>query len=611
MSESGIVDLFLLPGPNPAALYKQYSSLTGTQALPPMFALGYHQCRWNYKDERDVAEVHNAFEAHDFPFDVLWLDIEHTDGKRYFTWDKHLFPSPTVMQQALSETGRKMVTIVDPHIKRDNGYRIHNEATSLNLYVKDGDKDYVGYCWPGDSGYLDFTAPRVRQWWAEQFALDKYEGSTPDLYVWNDMNEPSVFNGPEVSMQKTITNLDGIESREWHNLYGMLFQRATSEGLILRSEGKQRPFVLSRAFYAGSQRYGAIWTGDNAAEWSHLVAATPMLLTINLAGLSFAGADVGGFFGDTEPELMVRWMQAGAYHPFFRGHAHHDSPRREPWVFGDEVLSHLRHAAMSRYALLPYWYTVFQEASASGMPVMRTLWMEGFCGGAASFDACLDIDDEYTIGRDLLVKPVTKKGATDAAVFFPANEVWYDVETLASIAGTGKHQTVAAPIGKIPVYQRGGSIIAKKLRLRRSSKLMKNDPYTLYVAMSNSDAAKGKLYIDDESSFDYQEGKGGGGAFIMREFSMQKNDLKNTATKSSSLVAVGGSDDNAYIADNEVERIVFIGLSAKPKSIIKIINGGSDEQQQQLSFLFDESTMSAIVRKPNLKVSENWTVRII
>lgn len=374
MSESGIVDLFLLPGPDPATLYGQYARLTGRTSLPPMFSLGYHQCRWNYRDEADVYFVHSKFEELDYPYDVLWLDIEHTDGKRYFTWDDKLFPNPSAMQEKLGKDGRRMVTIIDPHIKRDPNYYIHKEATSLGFYVKDksGNKDYDGWCWPGSSSYLDFTTAKVRNWWADQFHYDKYKGSTPELFTWNDMNEPSVFNGPEVSMQKDLLNLNRCEHREWHNLYGMLFHRSTSEGLIRRNEGENvRPFVLSRSFFAGSQRYGAIWTGDNASHWSHLEISTPMLLGLSVGALSFVGADVGGFFGNPDAELMTRWMQAGAYQPFFRGHAHHDAKRREPWMFGDDTMARLRRAAMARYALLPFWYTVFWQAGVTGMPVMR------------------------------------------------------------------------------------------------------------------------------------------------------------------------------------------------------------------------------------------------
>ncbi len=189
MSESGIIDLFLLPGPDPASMYEQYARITGRMSLPPIFALGYHQCRWNYRDEADVYHVHSKFEELDYPYDVLWLDIEHTDGKRYFTWDEKAFPNPVEMQKKLGGHGRRMVTIIDPHIKRDNNYYIHKEATSLGLYIKDknGDKDFDGWCWPGSSSYLDFTTEKVRDWWAEQFGYGKYKGSTPELFTWNDM----------------------------------------------------------------------------------------------------------------------------------------------------------------------------------------------------------------------------------------------------------------------------------------------------------------------------------------------------------------------------------------------------------------------------------------
>lgn len=263
------------------------------------------------------------------------------------------------MQKGVAEVGRKLVTIVDPHIKRDDQYSVHHEATQKGLYIKtkDGKQDFDGWCWPGSSSYLDFTSPHVREWWAQQFRLDKYVGSSLDLFIWNDMNEPSVFNGPEVSMPKDALSLSGVEHREWHNLYGLYMQMATQQGLIDRAlplsstpsllsslqaavrsnnipeSQKPRPFVLTRSFWAGSQRYGAMWTGDNLARWDHLEIAAPMLLSINLAGLSFAGADVGGFMGDPSAELFTRWFQSGAFTPFFRGHAHHDTKRRVSFLF--------------------------------------------------------------------------------------------------------------------------------------------------------------------------------------------------------------------------------------------------------------------------------------
>ncbi|KAG9129311.1 hypothetical protein Leryth_015693 [Lithospermum erythrorhizon] len=262
MAEAGVVDTFFFVGPKPKDVVRQYTSVTGTAAMPQLFATAYHQCRWNYRDEEDVYHVDAKFDEHDIPYDVLWLDIEHTDGKKYFTWDKLLFPNPEEMQKKLASKGRRMVTIVDPHIKRDDSYYIHKEASQKGYYVKDASgKDFDGWCWPGSSSYIDMLSPEIRSWWGDKFSYDSYEGSTPSLYIWNDMNEPSVFNGPEVSMPRDALHYGGVEHRELHNAYGYYFHMATSDGLVKRGNGKDRPFVLSRAFFPGSQRYGAVWIG--------------------------------------------------------------------------------------------------------------------------------------------------------------------------------------------------------------------------------------------------------------------------------------------------------------------------------------------------------------
>ncbi|XP_068779724.1 neutral alpha-glucosidase AB isoform X3 [Struthio camelus] len=477
MSESGVIDVFLLLGPEPGAVTAQYASLTGTQALPPLFALGYHQSRWNYNDEEDVAAVERGFDEHDIPCDVIWLDIEHADGKRYFTWDPSKFPQPRAMLQRLAAKKRKMVSIVDPHIKVDSGYRVHNELRARGFYVKTKDgSDYEGWCWPGSAAYPDFTDPAVRAWWAGMFAYEQYEGSAENLFTWNDMNEPSVFSGPEVTMHKDAVHRGGWEHRDVHNLYGFYVQMATAQGQLQRSGGRERPFVLSRAFFAGSQRYGAVWTGDNAAEWDHLKISIAMCLSMGLAGLSFCGADVGGFFKNPDAELLVRWYQAGAYQPFFRAHAHLDTVRREPWLFGPENTALIRAAVRQRYALLPFWYTAFYRCHRHGQPVMRPLWME-FPDDVATFA----IDDQYMIDRALLVHPVTEQGARGVHVYLPgAAEVWYDV------ASRQKHhapQTLYVPVtmSSVPVFQRGGTVVPRQERARRSAECMRGDPFTLYV----------------------------------------------------------------------------------------------------------------------------------
>ncbi|RHY33838.1 hypothetical protein DYB32_008752 [Aphanomyces invadans] len=578
MSESGWIDLFVLPGPTPAAVANQFTTLTGRASLPPVFALGYHQCRWNYKNELDVSRVNEGFDTHVIPYDVLWLDIEHTDGKRYFTWDKHAFPTPLDMQASLSAVGRKMVTIVDPHMKRDSNYAVHTDAQTQQVYITDEHgNEFDGWCWPGSSSYVDFTSAKARRWWASQFRLDKYVGSSLDLYTWNDMNEPSVFNGPEVSMRKSCLSRAGVEHREWHNLYGYYMQRATMEGQLVRqlqpsdipasddapiplSAAVERPFVLSRAFFAGSQRYGAIWTGDNKADWGHLNYATKMLLSMSVASLTFVGADVGGFFGNPDAELVTRWSQAATYQPFFRGHAHHDSDRREPWVFGEPHTGRIRQAIRRRYVILPYLYTVFHTCSVSGLPVMRPLWME-FTGDAKSFS----VEDSFLLGGDILVHPITSAGMTSANVYLPGTDVWYNI-----------HE----------------SILPQRWRVRRSSALMRRDPYTLVVALNHAKTATGELYIDDEHTFAFETDK----KFSQVQFTFDHGTL------TSSVIS------NGYLSDVTVERIVVVGMQ-KPATKATLTSG-NEHTVTVLETAYDSIEDALTIRKPNVGATAEWSIQI-
>ncbi|DBA02596.1 TPA: hypothetical protein N0F65_011968 [Lagenidium giganteum] len=508
-----------------------------------------------------------------------FVDIEtKADGSKKSHW--------------LSESG-----VLDLFFLVDSDYYVHKEATELGLYVKDEQgKDFDGWCWPGSSSYVDFTSLKARRWWSGLFRYEKYEGSTKHLYTWNDMNEPSVFNGPEVSMRKGCSNLDGVEHREWHNLYGYYLQQASMEGQLVRqlphaltekdadipvTSSMVRPFVLSRAFYAGSQRFGAIWTGDNTAEWGHLKYATKMLLSMSVAGLTFVGADVGGFFGNPDTELLTRWYQAATLQPFFRGHAHHDSNRREPWLFGEPHTSRLRDAIRTRYALLPYIYTLFQACSAKGLPVMRPLWMH-FAQNPESFTE----EDEFLLGQDLLVKPITSAGVTETSVFLPG-DVWYAVfDGYKRYVGGKTHDAVPAPLEYSPVFQRGGSVLPRKNRVRRSSVLMKNDPLTLVVALDSKSQAHGSLYLDDEQSFAYEKDS----AFTQVQYAVDRDGMTSTIVHKQFVSAVW------------IERVEIVGFQGKTPSRVLLAD------QTPLETQYDAVRDVLVVRKPGVLAADAWTL---
>lgn len=587
MSESGVLDFFILLGPTSKDIFKQYTYLTGTQEFPPEFSIAYHQCRWNYKDQDDVAMVDSKFDEYDIPYDVIWLDIEHTDQKQYFTWDSNKFSDPETMLHSIDNKGRHMVTIVDPHIKRTSGYSIFDGGNSLDLWVKqsDGSSTYEGHCWPGSSSYLDFSSEKTRNYWSQQFSYENYKHSTPNLFIWNDMNEPSVFNGPEVTMQKDLIHQNNVEHRDLHNQFGYWVHQATHEGLLTRDgeNDKRRSFVLSRAFFAGSQRFGAIWTGDNAADWKHLEASVPMLLSISVSGISFCGADVGGFFGNPSEELLIRWYQAGAFQPFFRAHAHLDTKRREPYLYSHDSTLLIRNAIRSRYQYLPFWYTSFYNSYLSGIPVMRPLWVE-YPQDSKTFD----IENQYLIGSDLLVKPITEPDQSSTFVYFPnGSDGWFDVENYQFYPNSGLVQ-VDAPLNKIPVYQRAGSIIPKKQRSRRSSTQMKNDPYTLIIALDSNGEAEGDLYFDDGYSFNYQNS-----IKNYRRIRFKDNQIKSYSLDSSSFM------DSSVT----VERIVILGLKNN-----QFTKASVSQQNFAISADVYNDGSATIIKKPNALAAYDWKI---
>ncbi|XP_059481190.1 neutral alpha-glucosidase AB [Neocloeon triangulifer] len=586
VSESGVVDAFLFLGPNPQDVSKHYAEITGVTPLPPLFSLGYHQCRWNYNDEDDVKGVDAGFDTHDIPYDVIWLDIEYTEGKKYFTWDRIKFPHPGDMMKNLSLKGHHMVVIIDPHIKREGGYFVHEDATSNGYYVKNKDgNDYEGWCWPGSSGYLDFFNPVVRDYWASKFSLDNFPGTTLDTHIWNDMNEPSVFNGPEITMPKDCVHHGGWEHRDVHNLYGLTHVMSTYDGLLKRSQGKLRPFILTRSFFVGSQRFASVWTGDNMAEWDHLKASIPMCLSISLAGMPFCGADIGGFFKNPDSELFYRWYQAGAFLPFMRGHAHIDTKRREPWVYDQETTLLVRSAVRKRYELLPYWYTLFRQHETGGLPIMRPIWYN-----YPKEKATFTIEDEFMLGNELLIHPVTQSGATDVSVYFPGEkDLWYDLDALELFSGHGT-KTVQVPKEKIPVYQRGGTIIPKKMRVRRSSALTKDDPYTLQVALNADGLATGSLYIDDGESFDYQNG--------------QFTSL-NYFYDGTTMVSKLGDKNGNFVTKSWLERIIVMGIKKAPS---RIVLKSPSLGEQELESTFSPNKHLLVIRKPAVPITEEWKI---
>jgi alpha 1,3-glucosidase len=620
ISESGLLDVFVMLGRTPQDIIGAYTQLTGTQQLPPTFAVAYHQDRWNYVTDEDVKDVDRKFDRFRIPYDVIWLDIEYTDGKKYFTWDAHNFKDPVTMQKQLDEHERKLVAIIDPHIKNEGNYPVVDELKSQDLGVHNKEGNiYEGWCWPGSSSWVDTFSPTARKWWANLFQYSKFPAAAKNMFIWNDMNEPSVFNGPETTMPKDNLHHGGWEHRDVHNLYGMTLVNATYEGLLSRDKEEVknpiRPFVLTRSFYSGSQRLGAMWTGDNQANWEHLAASIPMVLSMGISGFPFAGADVGGFFGNPEKDLLTRWYQAGIWYPFFRAHAHIDTRRREPYLAGDPYTGIITQALRLRYSLLVAWYTAFHESHLTGAPIVRPNYYV-FPGDEAGFG----IDDQLYLGSTgLLAKPITSAEQPSTSIYLADAEAYYGYFDFQTYSGPG-HVQVPAPLDTIPLLMRGGHIFPRRDRPRRSSGLMKWDPLTLVVVLGQTGDAEGTLYMDDGESFEYQDG-----AYVWRKLVYRQAtgvlssvDLHEDAggkqvKAKTKQVSAKAEEFSRRVAGVRVEKVVVVGAPAgwKGKDVVEVGSDGSTGTRSvpmEWHAGEDGKAAWAVVRDPAVSVAGGWTI---
>ncbi|CAM3262158.1 glycoside hydrolase family 31 protein [Rhodothermus bifroesti] len=491
-AEGGELVYYFLAGPTPAEVLARYTWLTGRFALPPRWALGYHQSRWSYYPEAVVRAVVAEFRARRIPLDVVHLDIHYMDGYRIFTWDPERFPDPQRLAEDLRREGLRLVTIVDPGVKVDPGYHVYDEGLAADAFVRYPDGTlYTGRVWPGFCHFPDFTHPQVRAWFGG------YVGAFLKLGIagfWCDMNEPSVFGGgtmPDL-VQHHLEGRGGSH-REAHNVYGLLMARATWEACRQHAP-ETRPFVITRAAYAGVQRYACVWTGDNVANWSHLRLALSMMLSLGLSGQPFSGSDIGGFIGTPSPELYARWIQLGACAPLFRTHTAYNTPAQEPWSFGEEVEAIARRYIELRYRLLPYLYTCFDEHRQTGLPILRPLLLH-YPNDARTHD----VDDAFLLGRHLLVAPVLEAGARNRRVYFPEGQ-WYDFWTDQCYEGPTE-VLIEAPLDLLPLFVQAGTVLPLGPVVQHT-----DEPCHSLELHVFPGAGINYLYEDDGESWNYTQG---------------------------------------------------------------------------------------------------------
>jgi alpha-glucosidase len=479
-------DVVRIEGAGPAEVTAELTRRTAGFALPPLWALGYHQSRWGWDTADEVLAVARELRARKIPCDALWLDIQHMDRHRPFTFDPVRFPDPEGLLAELREQGFHTVAIVDPALPVDRAYGPTAEALAQGHFVLNASgKPVRGRVWPGMCHFPDFTRGETRAWWAglvERFARRGLDG------LWCDMNEPSVFRVPTKTLPENARHagddvLPPADHARYHNLYGQLMAQATREG-VERAHPERRPFVLSRAGHLGTARHAATWTGDNQATWEDLRLSIPMVLSLGLCGQPLSGPDLGGFDGDPDGELFARWFELGALLPFARGHSHRDACRKEPWAFGPEVEERVRRALQLRLALLPELYTALHSP-----PPVRPVFF------ADPSDARLRaIDDAFLLGPNLLVAPIVERGTDRRSVVLPRGG-WYAFDGEGEFLEADELGVEAQP-GQPPIFARAGCIVSTARDLARAADLA-GEALDLKVFLDRDGQATGWLHQDD------------------------------------------------------------------------------------------------------------------
>jgi|CXWL01.1.fsa_nt_gi alpha-glucosidase len=517
-AEDGAIDYYVIAGPNVADVVRRYADLTGKAPLPPRWVLGYQQSRWSYMTETEVRELAARLRLEKIPTDVIWLDIDFQDRNRPFTINREAFPRFRNMVEDLDAQGIKTVAITDLHIAAapKQGYAPYDDGVAGDHFLKNPDgSTYVGAVWPGPSVFPDFTRKQTRIWWGNLFTGllgDRIAG------IWNDMNEPAIFETPTKTMPLTVEHRiegDGFVTRttshrEAHNVYGMENSRATYEGLR-KLRPNERAFVMTRASFAGGQRYAATWTGDNSSTWDHLKLSVAQTLNLGLSGFSWAGADVGGFTGGPSPELLTRWFQYAAFAPIFRDHSQKDSPRAEPWVHGAEHLAIRRRYVEERYRLMPFIYALAEANSRTGDPIMRPILYDY----PETLKVDCDTSMQFTLGGKLLVAGSAKpESPATYKACLPAGG-WYDYWTGAAVSGQAAADRKMELLDLIPVpdvlpvFVRAGTVLPRQ-PLVQSLSQRPGGPLELHVYPGQG--CDGEVYDDDGHSMGFTRG----------EFSRQK-----------------------------------------------------------------------------------------
>ncbi|MDX2225480.1 MAG: glycoside hydrolase family 31 protein [Verrucomicrobiae bacterium] len=495
-SDEGLPVFYILTGPSLPELTRKLQRLVGVTPLPPLWALGHHQCRWGYAGPKDLNGLDGEFRRHKIPTDGLWLDIDYMEGYRVFTFaDKH-WKNPRKELKALVAKNRHIIPIIDPGVKNEKGYEVFDDGAKMDAWCRNPEGgNFVGYVWPGETVFPDFSLPEVRAWWAghvAQFARQGFSGA------WLDMNDPAVGSA---ELDHMLFNRGKNPHGSYHNQYALGMQMGSRAG-FLAAHPDRRPFLLSRSGFTGTSKHSAIWTGDNVANWFHLKGSIAMTLNLALSGIPFNGPDVPGFGGNPDAELAVAWYKSGFLFPFLRNHTHTGTIDQEPWAFGKKTMEPIRHVIRLRYKLLPYLYNLFIKQEESGEAIMRPLFYDFADSPSLPLG---HIDDQFMVGPSIMHAPVVEQGKNTRDVTLPKGG-WFAAHENRWVEG-GRRVSTKQTLGTTPLYIREGALLPMQRGTRRdNANDLSRIELHLFLRKSTRGIHSFEYSYDDGTTFDYKKG---------------------------------------------------------------------------------------------------------
>ncbi|MCR5585240.1 MAG: alpha-glucosidase [Lachnospiraceae bacterium] len=495
-SEKGEYDYFLFIGKNPAEIVKAYYSLIGPSVFTTMKFMGNHQSRWSYTDD-EAKELVRRHTEEGLPLDYIHFDIDYMNGYRVYTVDDAYVPDFAETCRKFKEQGVAVITIIDPAVKKDEGYKIYDDVKKMNGFATLNGKEYVNEVWPGDAVYPDYFKKNVRDYFknvTKEF-LRKYNVTG----IWGDMNEPASFRGPLPDDVEFMGDDRMILHDEAHNLYAEYMSKTIAEAF--REENK-RPTLITRAAFAATSRYTTSWNGDNQSLWDHLRTSLPQVMTMNLCGFFMNGVDVGGFGNDTTKELLLRWAEADLFMPYFRNHSAKGTRKQEPYAFDKETYEIYKKILKIRYRFIPYLYTLQWQAHETGMPMFAPLFMY-----RPEDEKVWEINDEVMVGDRVLHAPIVDQGKRERIVYFPKGS-WIDFFTGKLYEG-GRAYIIEMPLDSTGIFIKEGAVIpmVKDLTSIEPEKIREIEVYLAREKNGrDSDCLPFDLHVDDGESLDYEKG---------------------------------------------------------------------------------------------------------